>query len=156
MFDSFRIGSGNLLFGHKTQDIFFETNQNIKGTIVEMEISPISKRTTKSILDKFISNQDDYGFDKTIIPVELARYRNENLISRSQAKRLLTRLEKFKTVAFDFENVKFIGRAFADEIFRVFANSHPNITILSINVNKSIQQLIDEIEGVNNNKVINQ
>lgn len=155
MFDSFRIGSGNLFFGHKTQDLFFETNQNIKGTIVTMEISPISKRTTKSIFDKFISNQDDYGFDKTIVPVELARYGNENLISRSQAKRLLTRLEKFKTVAFDFENVKYVGRAFTDEIYRVFANSHPNITIVTINDNKSIRQLIDEIEGANKNKGIN-
>jgi len=156
MFDSFRIGSGNLLFGHKTQDIFFETNQNIKGTVVTMEISPISKRTTKSIFDKYTSNQDDYGFDKTIIPVELARYGNENLISRSQAKRLLTRLEKFKTVAFDFRNIKIVGRAFTDEIYRVFANSHPNITILSINAGKSIQQLIDEIEGLNINKRIHQ
>jgi anti-sigma regulatory factor (Ser/Thr protein kinase) len=156
MFDSFKIGSGNLFFGHKTQDIFFESNQNIKGTIVVMEISPDSKRTSKRVLDKFITDQDDYGFDKTIVPVELARYGKDNLISRSQAKRLLTRLEKFKTVALDFENVKFIGRAFADEIFRVFANSHPSITILSINGNKSIRQLIDEIEGVNINKVIDQ
>lgn len=155
MFDSFRIGSGNLFFGHKTQDIYFETNQNIKGTIVTMEISPISKRTTKSIFDKFISNQDGYGFDKTIVPVELARYGNENLISRSQAKRLLTHLEKFKTVAFDFENVKYVGRAFTDEIYRVFANSHPNITIVTINDNKSIRQLIDDIEGANKNKGIN-
>lgn len=156
MFDSFRIGSGNLSFGHKTQDIFFESNQNIKGTIVVMEISPDSKRTTKSVLDKFITDQDDYGFDKTIVPVELARYGKDNLISRSQAKRLLTRLEIFKTVALDFENVKYVGRAFADEIFRVFANSHPNMTILSINTNKSIRQLIDEIEGGNINKVVNQ
>jgi anti-sigma regulatory factor (Ser/Thr protein kinase) len=156
MFDSFRIGSGNLFFGHKIHDMFYETNQNIKGTKVIMEISLISKRTTKSVFDKFISNPDDYGFDKTIIPVELARYGNENLVSRSQAKRLLTRLDKFKTVAFNFENVKSVGRAFADEIFRVFANSHPNITILSINDNKSIRRLIDEIEGVNINKVIDQ
>ena len=156
MFDSFKIRSGNLIFGHKTQDIFFESNQNIKGTIVVLEISPDSKRTIKSVLDRFSSDQEDPGFDKTIVPVELARYGKENLVSRSQAKRLLTRLEKFKTVALDFENVKYVGRAFADEIFRVFTNSHPNITILSINTNKSIRQLIDEIEGGNTNKVINQ
>jgi hypothetical protein len=118
-----------------------------------MEISPISKRTTKSVFDKYVSNPDDYGFDKTIVPVELARYGKENLVSRSQARRLLSRLEKFKTVAFDYENVKSVGRAFVDEIYRVFANSHPDITVLTINDNKLIRQLIDEIEGGNIKKV---
>ena len=59
--------------------------------------------------------------------MKLARYGNENLISRSQAKRLLARLEKFKIVMLDFEDVATIGRAFADEIFRVFTNNHPEI-----------------------------
>jgi anti-sigma regulatory factor (Ser/Thr protein kinase) len=154
MFDSFIIGSGYLCFGCKTRDLFFETNQNIKGTEVGMEISSTSKRTTTSIFAKFISNPDDYGFDKTVVPVELARYGNENLVSRSQAKRLLTRLERFKTVVFDFGNVKSVSRAFADELFRVFANSHPNTTVLTVNDNKSIRQLIDEVQGGNINKVV--
>jgi anti-sigma regulatory factor (Ser/Thr protein kinase) len=156
MFDSFIIGSGNLCFGSRTRDLFFETNQNIKGTLVGMEISPISERTTTSVFSKFISNPDDYSFDKTIFPVELARYGNENLVSRSQAKRLLTRLERFKTVVLDFENMESIGRAFADEIFRVFVNSHPNTTILTTNDNKSIKQLIKEVQSGNINNVINQ
>jgi anti-sigma regulatory factor (Ser/Thr protein kinase) len=155
MFDSFMIASGNFVFRYKMRDLFLETDQNFNGTIVSMEISPISKRTTKSIFDKYVSNPDDYGFDKTIVPVDLARYGKQNLVSRSQARRLLTRLEKFKTVVFDFGNVKSVGRAFVDEIFRVFKNSHPKINILAINDNKSIRQLIDEIESQKINNVIN-
>jgi hypothetical protein len=53
--------------------------------------------------------------------VRLAKYGNDQLISRSQAKRLLARIELFKIVLFDFSGVETIGQAFADEIFRVFA-----------------------------------
>jgi len=63
---------------------------------------------------------NDFGFSKTHIPVFLAAYGEDNLISRSQAKRLLVRFERFKEIILDFENVESIGQAFADEIFRVF------------------------------------
>lgn len=149
MFDTFLIASDHLCFGSHKWDVLFESGQNVKGTLVFMGISPNSEITTVSIFSKFISNSDEYGFDKTIVPVELARYGNENLVSRSQAKRLLARLEKFKTVILDFKNIDIIGRAFTDEIFRVFANNHPNITLLTINDNNSIQQLIKEIQGEN-------
>jgi uncharacterized protein (DUF1330 family) len=79
--------------------------------------------------------------------VKLARYGNENLISRSQAKRLLTRLDKFKTVVLEFDDVPQIGRAFADEIFRVFANAHPGTRIIPMYHNKMIDNLIKEIKS---------
>ena len=56
------------------------------------------------------------------IPVRLAKYGDEQLISRSQAKRLLARIDKFKVVLFEFDKVDTIGQAFADEVFRVFTN----------------------------------
>lgn len=46
------------------------------------------------------------------------------LDSRSQAKRLLARVDKFKKVIFDFDDVEPIGQAFADEVFCVFAKQH--------------------------------
>ncbi|RKZ32101.1 histidine kinase, partial [bacterium] len=45
------------------------------------------------------------------------------------AKRLLNNLDKFKEIILDFEGVNSIGQGFVDEIFRVFANSHPEIEI---------------------------
>jgi hypothetical protein len=38
-----------------------------------------------------------------------------------------------------------IGQAFADEVFRVFANDHPNIEILSINANDDVKQMIKRV-----------
>ena len=69
-------------------------------------------------------------------------------MSRSQAKRVLNRIEKFKTVVFDFARVETIGQAFADEIFRVFANSHPEIELLPINANPDVQAMISRALAV--------
>jgi len=146
MFDVFMIVSGKLGFGHmRNLDVLTDTGKNIKGTTVSMEISLFSERTTKSVFEKFASV--DLGFDKTIVPVKLARYGNENLISRSQARRLLAHLDKFKNVILDFNDVPHIGRAFADEIFRVFAIAHPNTKITPMNHRISIKNLIQEIES---------
>jgi len=79
----------------------------------------------------------------TVVPVRLAQYGDDKLISRSQAKRLLARLDRFKTVLFDFKAVETIGQAFADEIFRVFAQGHPNIEIIPINATPEIQQTVN-------------
>jgi anti-sigma regulatory factor (Ser/Thr protein kinase) len=149
MFDFFAIISGNLRFGYQDLDILVEEENEFKGTRVHMEISPISDRTITDIFSKFTSNEDELGFDKTIVPVKLVRYGNENLISRSQAKRLLTRLDRFKTVLLDFSQIDMIGRAFADEIFRVYVNTHPATKIYPYNENKNIKLLIEEIQQKN-------
>ncbi|MFH0342837.1 MAG: STAS-like domain-containing protein, partial [Chromatiales bacterium] len=64
------------------------------------------------------------------------------LVSRSQAKRLLTRVERFKTVTFDFTEVDYIGQAFADEVFRVFASRHPEVELIAIKANASVKRMI--------------
>jgi STAS-like domain of unknown function (DUF4325) len=73
---------------------------------------------------------------------DIAQYGNDKLISRSQANRLLARVEVFKTVIFDFAGVPTIGQAFADEIFRVFPNRHPEIRISSVNENEEVARMI--------------
>lgn len=146
MFDFFAIISGNLRFGYQDLDVLIEEDQEVKGTRVHMEISPRSDRTTTSTFSKFTSDEDALGFDKTIVPVKLVRYGNENLISRSQAKRLLARLDRFKTVLLDFSQIDMIGRAFADEIFRVYVNAHPRTIIYPYNENKNIKLIIEEVQ----------
>lgn len=75
--------------------------------------------------------------------VKLAQYGNDQLISRSQAKRLLARVELFKIVIFDFSGVDFIGQAFADEIFRVFAIQHPEVELTAVHANNKVKQMIE-------------
>ena len=63
-------------------------------------------------------------------------------ITRSGAREVLLGLDEFKSITLDFENVPTIGQAFADEIFRVFIQSHPEIKIKALNANKAVDFLI--------------
>ena len=55
---------------------------------------------------------------------------------------MLNRVDRFKTVLFDFTEVDSVGQAFADEIFRVFATQHPDIEIVDIRANKEVSNMI--------------
>lgn len=145
MFDFFMIASGNSTFQrHKGEDWFFEERtRSFDGTIVSMEISILSKRKVEEIFNQYASEFNDYGFSKTHVPVKLAQYEGERLISRSQAKRLLARVDKFHEVLLDFTGVQSIGQAFADEIFRVYKNEHPNVLIVYIRANDDVKKMIE-------------
>jgi anti-sigma regulatory factor (Ser/Thr protein kinase)/biotin operon repressor len=143
-FDYFSITSGNLYFSHTEtgNDWLLEEKDNIvEGTGVVLKISLHSNRILHEVFDRF-TDDEDYGFSKTHIPVTLARYGDENLISRSQAKRILTRFERFKEIVLDFNNVEMIGQAFADEIFRVFTSAHPAIHINYVSANEQVEKMI--------------
>lgn len=149
MFDDFNILSGGIYFSHQfdeEEDWICEREKFSSGTSVWMKLNNHTTRTTKKIFDKF-SSSDDYGFTKTVVPVKLAQYGDENLISRSQAKRLLIRVDRFETVIFDFRGVVLIGQSFADEIFRVFAEQHPAMTLLEINANAGVKRMINRARG---------
>ncbi len=107
-----------------------------------MKLNNHSARTDKQVFEQFTSGED-YGFTKTVVPVRLAQYGEDKLVSRSQAKRLLARVDRFRTVLFDFKVVESIGQAFADEIFRVFAQEHPDIEIIPMNASVQVQQMIN-------------
>jgi anti-sigma regulatory factor (Ser/Thr protein kinase) len=144
MFDDYAISSDNTFFSHdfdSAEDWLLERAKPSSGTTVFMSLSNHTARTTKKIFSQF-SSGDDYGFNKTVVPVNLVRYGEENLVSRSQAKRLLIRVDRFKTVILNFEGVQSIGQAFADEIFRVFANEHPKISLCEINTSADIKKMI--------------
>lgn len=148
MFDEYSILSGEVFLSHtyeKDEDWILQTSKYQNGTLITMKLRNNTARTTQEIFNRF--SDDDYGFTKTVVPVRLAQYGNEQLISRSQAKRLLIRIERFKTVLFDFKDVESIGQAFADEVFRVFARQHPNMEILAINANDAVFQMIRRVKS---------
>ena len=102
----------------------------------------ITERTTKEIFDEYTS--DDFVFNKTKITVHLAKdYLGHDFVSRSLAKRILMNVEKFKIIVLDFENIDNIGQGFADEVFRVFKNKNPDITIVPVNMNEEIEFMIN-------------
>ena len=100
----------------------------------------------KEIFDQFTEGED-MTFDKTIVPLHLAQHEGDKLVSRSQAKRVANRFERFKRVELDFTGIDEIGQAFADELFRVFARAHPEIRITPINTVAAVAQMIRRVVG---------
>ncbi len=151
-FDRFVITSGNIHFSHDSEsslDWILENIKCVNGTAVLMEIKNNATQKIKDIFDAFASDEDDYGFTQTVVPVKLAQYGDEKLVSRSQAKRLLTGLDRFKHIIFDFKDVELIGQAFADQIFRVYKRQHPEIELIFINANKNVDNMINRALSAN-------
>ncbi|MCF7831199.1 STAS-like domain-containing protein [Candidatus Gracilibacteria bacterium] len=93
-----------------------------------------------------IGKDSDYGFDKTEIRVRLYAIGGVN-ISRSQARRVLSGLDKFKIIIMDYDRVPTIGQAFADEIYRVFKNKKPDIVIQDINMNEAVRFMVERVKN---------
>jgi anti-sigma regulatory factor (Ser/Thr protein kinase) len=147
VFDEFVIASSKLVFLHSSRiaDDWLIENETIasEGTMIRMTIAVDSPRTLPEVFDRYADPEtDDYGFSKTHVPLKLAQYSHDDLVSRSQARRVLARFERFKEVFLDFSGIESIGQAFADEIFRVFAADHPAINLVAANANEQVSQMI--------------
>lgn len=127
-------------------DIFFQEEKDInRGTRVVFTVSRKSARHLNDIFQKYQSKPGSYAFDKTEIHVRLFTM-GTVYVSRSQARRILAGLEKFKKIILDFNRVPNVGQAFADEIFRVFQERHPDISIVSINMNDTVRFMVERVE----------
>lgn len=120
-------------------DVFFEDISSRRGTRVRFELTARSHKNLKELFDKY--SNAEYEFDKTKITVHLSERQGLH-VSRSEAKRLLFGLEKFRRVLFDFKKVSSIGQGFADEIFRVYQATHPRVQIEAIHAAPSVQFMI--------------
>ena len=112
------------------------------GTMVVMKLENQTKRTMKEVFDMFAPIEE--GFVKTRIPIaEVCPFAEP--VARSQARRILQRLEQFKVVEFDFKEVEFMGQGFADEVFRVFQARHPEIQLIPVNANAVVLGMIKHV-----------
>lgn len=151
MFDEFSIMSGNLFYGREKQDSddwLIETHDVTdyqKGTSVHMVIKTDATWTPPEVFAKYQDN--DFTFSRTHVPVKLGRYPGEQLVSRSQAKRVVARFSQFSEVILDFAGVPHIGQPFADEIFRVFASEHPQVSIRAVRTSPDVRRMIDYIQA---------
>lgn len=153
--DRFCISSDNLLFlgAHNDDDreYIFDTPTEFAsiGTVVDFDIVLDRVVSAADIMNKYTRAPESYGFSKTVVPVKLLEYQEQNpmFISRSQAKRLYARFEKFSNVILDFEDVPEIGQAFADELFRVFPNAHPNCWIEYVGANEKVEAMIRHVRN---------
>ena len=143
MFDYFEIEANGLQFSHDDKHDFLieEPSPFVNGTLVIMRISLDSGCTTNDVFQQFMNAPEDFDFSKTIVPMKLARLGDEQLISRSQAKRLIARFDRFKKVILDFKGVNEIGQAFADELFRVYANAHLQVELTPIHMTEQVERM---------------
>jgi hypothetical protein len=149
VFDRFDIRSGPLHFAQAEGkvDVLSELDAGASGTTVFMQLANDSARTTREVFDRFAA-PEEYTFAKTLVPVKLAQHESERLVSRSQARRLTMRFERFQTVILDFAGVDEIGQAFADEVFRVFQAAHPQTTLVPVDMAPRVQAMVSRARAL--------
>lgn len=134
-----------LIFNNILKDIFIrDNNKDIKGTKVSFVISPKSKVNLEKVFKKYTGGA--FTFAKTEVNIRLYKL-DTDFISRSQARRVMSGLDKFKSITLDFKNVNTVGQAFADEVFRVWHSHHPSIKITYKNANENIVFMIKRALG---------
>jgi hypothetical protein len=134
---SFKQGGGPEL-------LLFPNKPDNAGTTVTFTIMRSAHRTLRQVFDEFCP-QPDIEFTKTVIGVHLMDKADGSLISRSQGRRLMAGLEKFRDIVLDFESVASIGQGFADEVFRVWHNAHPSISLRTINANVEVSAMLKQV-----------
>jgi hypothetical protein len=152
MLDGFSILSRGAYFSHEATrpaDWILPADNPDSSTMVTMELDNNTERTLKDVFDQY-SSGDNYDFSKTVVPLRLVRFGEEKLISRSQAKRALARVERFKAVVFDFAGIEMIGQAFADEIFRVWARAHEDVKCIVIDASPAVRKMIAAVGPATN------
>lgn len=127
-------------------DIFVEKiHTGGRGTVVKFTIAKDSKRDLGAIFRRYQVDPEGTDFDVTEIKVKLYK-QDVEYVSRSQAKRLLVDLDKFRRIILDFEDVPTVGQGFADEVFRVFQTAHPAIELRPINMNDEVAFMVNRVE----------
>ncbi len=147
--DEFAIMSDGLVFlaGQSAREPFLykDAEEDFdNGTTVIISIFYGHSEPSSEVFDRFTQAPEDYGFSKTLVPVRLLEYGDDSpvLVSRSQAKRLMLRFERFQNIILDFDGIAEIGQGFADELFRVFPSLHPGTTLNPVNCSEQVSRMI--------------
>ena len=111
-----------------------------RGTRVQLETVP---GHVPLLTDVFASYTDPetLQFTRTRATIKLAVL-GTTLVSRSEAKRLVARLTDFRNVTLDFSGIEVVGQGFCDEVFRVFARAHPEVTLEPVGMNDTVAFMV--------------
>jgi hypothetical protein len=122
------------------EDLFVKDIAFLTGTEVEFQISRQSRRSLQKLFQEFAN--EDFEFSKNKVQVKISA--ETGALSRSEARRLLYGMDAFEEIVFDFSGVDEIGQAFADEIFRVYANQNPSKRVTFSGANPAVSFLITQ------------
>jgi len=109
------------------------------GTTVSCEIDAATTRHLDQVFDAF--TDEDHSFSRSRVRVKLFELGVE-FVSRSEAKRLLRGLERFREVEVDFEGVVEVGQGFVDELVRVWPSQHPDTRITPTHMNRAVEAMV--------------
>jgi hypothetical protein len=139
--DWFRLASGGLawIVDNRRGDVAVETVEPPRrGTLVSVEIDLEQVRSLSALFREYTR---DHEFSKTRAVIRLFTI-GVRFVSRSEAKRLLHGLDRFREVLLDFRGVEGIGQGFADEVFRVWATAHPGTSLEPIHMNQAVAFMV--------------
>ena len=139
--DRFEMHSGELawIVDNVRRDVAVEQRaEPLAGTRVVFAADPGAARDLRAVFEEYT---EDYEFSKTRTVVKLFTI-GVRFISRSEAKRLVHGLEKFREAVLDFEGVTAVGQGFADEVFRVWAKAHPETRLVPVNMIEPIAFMV--------------
>ena len=140
----FRSSHKKLVFDNLAEDIYIKDIKDVHGTKVLFLIHVNTRKTLRQAFARY--TDDSYEFSRTDVHVKLYQ-KGVEYVSRSQARRILAGMEKFKTVGLDFSEVNTVGQAFADEIFRVWHSLYPKVTIVPVNANDNVMFMIKRAQA---------
>lgn len=124
------------------KDVFIDhPARRRRGTRVQFRIARRARRRLAEVFRAFAVDPTEPAFDRSEVKVRL--FAEEAYVSRSQARRLLAGLGRFRRVVLDFAGVRTVGQAFADEVFRVFSLKHPHVVIEPKNMNEFVRFMVD-------------
>lgn len=150
IFFTSRVGDDFTLKSHRIQiewkrhkqDVFVSQPRFSTGTLVQFSLQRSARQTIEEVFGEFAPEQYGFQFQKTKVLVKLLQ---PDYVSRSEAKRLLANLEKFREIVLDFRDVRSVGQGFADEVFRIFAERNPSILLRPENVNPAVMAMIRHV-----------
>ena len=139
LMDTFVIISGGKSFTHNRYDAgrVFDIPDFSQGTCVVMRLSNHSAKQPQEVFDRY--SDVDGGFSRTHIL--LKNMFDASPVSRSQAKRVCSRLGQFREVVLDFEDVSWMGQGFAHQVFVVFRNEHPAVKLVPVHMNEAVEKM---------------
>lgn len=108
------------------------------GTRVRFEVRAETDRDLGELFREF---SEDFEFTRTRPVIKLFTI-GVTFVSRSEAKRLLVDMDKFREVALDFKGVDSVGQGFVDELFRVWPREHPGTTLTPQNMNEAVEFMV--------------
>jgi hypothetical protein len=119
------------------------------GTRVRYDVDASTRRTLEEVFAPFV-DEGSLRFDRTVVPLALFET-GGRFVSRSEAKRLGTRLDRFREAVIDFNGIDEVGQGFLDELFRVWAREHPDTRLVPINLSPVVERLVRRATDQNPN-----